>query len=125
MSLFDNTGHDVTEVKIPTLKQYLKKMKGKKLPSKFLLTRIWIPNKFPAYTLECDLFRISIPKKSPLGTLLSGNLSEIIDSNACVFISVEVGEGNTEKITFLPGKEQGVWYDIGEDNPLGYRFDNE
>ena len=125
MSLFDNKSLDVTEQKIPTLKQYLKKMKGKKIPSKFLLTRIWVPNKFPSYTLECDLFRIAIPKKSPTGVLLSNNLGDIVDNDVCVFVLLELGEKDTEKITFEPGKEKGIWYDIGEDNLLGYRFDND
>jgi hypothetical protein len=122
MDIFNDKGWSSEEEKLPTLRQYLKKTEGKDIPKRFLVTLIWIPNKFPQYTIECDKFRVPVPSKCPLGKSLSNHLDSIVDSDMALSVSLLETEGKTGNIVFTKSKEKGRWNSIGDDPILGWRF---
>lgn len=125
MSLYSQNDIDVTEERLPTLRQYVKSKEGKNIPKKFLVTLIWIPNKFPSYSIETEHFRASIGSKTAIGKLLKDNWVDLLDSDVATFMSVTVKDDKVAAMRFYPGTQRGMWCDIGSDPILGIRWENE
>lgn len=121
MDLFSQEVLSYEEDKLPTLKQYLK-AKGKgKIPSGFLCTLIWVPNKFPSFSLECDKFRLSIPSKSPMGKALVSSIDALIATDSSLIAFLHTTEEGEICPMFKAGNQKGAWDVIGTP-AVGYRF---
>lgn len=123
MDLYSDNYSSYEEEKLPTLTAYLKKVgKGNK-PKKFLVTKIWRPNRYPSYGIETEHFRTTISQKSPLGTIISQNWSALVESEVQTMVSLEMREGKCVGLKFSPGRGKGTWYDIGDNPLLGIRWE--
>jgi hypothetical protein len=122
MDLFNENGWTTEEERLPTLRQYLNLRKNKTIPRSFLVTLVWLPNKFPSYAFECDKFRLSIPTKSALGKSLSTHLDSVVRSDMAFTLGVVVEEGKAPTVTFKQSTEKVTWAVIGEDPIIGYRL---
>lgn len=125
MSLYSDSFTEVSEERLPTLRQYIKAKKGKNIPKKFLVRLIWVPNKFPSYSIETEHFRASVGKDTAVGKLLKENWDEIVDSSLQTLMAIEVEKDVPTAMRFYPGTGRGKWVDIGQDTLLGIRWENE
>lgn len=98
--------------KLPTLRQFLK-LKGKqKLPNRFTVFLIWLPGKFPNYTLQTEAFRFQIVKDSPLFPILKSAIDEMMDEEKT--IALEITDRETAKVKIHASNEKGAWESLGE-----------
>lgn len=118
MSLFDSTV-DYSDEKLPTFNQYVKKNKGKTTPKEFFITKIWYPVKFDSFGIETEKFRLSVPKDSPMGKLLTANVESILDSTNSVHLVPVVNDLGQQQFTFKQGKARVLWEIMGNDTIYG------
>lgn len=119
MGLYDYEYLDAQQEKLPTLRQYLKTNGKTKRPKKFLVCKIWIPNKYPSYSLETEHFRASVGKSTALGKVLRDNWSELVRSEIDTFLELKLADDKTTKLKLVPGRTSGSWLDVGSDPLLG------
>jgi hypothetical protein len=122
IDIFNDNAFPFEEERLPTFKQYIKRMNGKKLPNAFHVSKIWFPNQYPSYSLECDKFRLSVPSKSPMGVALSASVDALTAGNIALSLFVVVTSDKAHEVRFRPSKEKGGWEEIGYEPTLGYRF---
>lgn len=115
MSLYD-TEVDVSEKKLPTYVQYLKKQKGKAVPKEFFITKIWFPTSFDSYGIETEKFRLSVKKDSPMGRLLSANVESLFDTDTAVHLVPHITEDKKQKFSFKQTKTKVYWEYMGNDD---------
>lgn len=123
MSLYADTFTEITERRLPTLRQYLQAKRGKSIPKKFLVLKIWIPNKYPSYSLETEHFRASVGKNTAIGKILKDNWAELLESEKSTMLSIETKDGKATGMRFSPGTGSGMWMDIGTDPLLGISWE--
>lgn len=119
MGLYDNDYLDATQERLPTLRQYLNTSGKTKRPKKFLVCKIWVPNKYPSYSLETEHFRASVGKSTAIGRVLQNNWSELIESEIDTFLELKLTNDKKTQLKLVPGRTSGSWVDIGTDPVLG------
>ena len=122
VNLFDSTSYSTEPEKLPTLKQYLKRIGKTKLPNQFHVHLIWVPNKFPSFSIEADLFRVVVPVKSALGKTLKANIDELVKTEIAIALAVQVTGDSGPTVQIKRSKEQGEWVPIGDEPIMGYKF---
>lgn len=123
MSIFDIEFQD-EKVKLPTLKQYLTKRKGKNIPKQFHVVLIWVPNKFPNFSIETEKFRLNVPDDSVFGKHLQQFVTD--ESMFECPIALIIGSSTDGTMTYkaLRTKENGSWIRIdNETDLLGIRWE--
>lgn len=124
MSLLNQEYTNFENERTPTLRQYVKSKKGKSIPKKFMIVKIWVPNKYPSYSIETEHFRASIGKDTPIGVALKNSWSEVTDSEKSMCISVARDGDKVKSLSFSQGSNNGYWRDIGSDQLLGIEWNN-
>lgn len=122
MSLYGDQLSLFEEEKKPTLKQYLKEKKGKNRPKQFLVVKVWLPNRYPSFSLETEHFRATVGVKSPFGQLLQQNLEELEESTKQVMLKVEELPDGKLGFLLVPGKGSGFFRAIGNGEVLGFEW---
>lgn len=122
MNLFENKYADEPREKLPTLLQYIKSRKKKAMPKAFHIAVIWLPNRFPSYAIETDLFRLSIASTSLMGKALEAEREAIERSERSIHLGIALDAAKLRTYSFLPGTTEGSWVTIGTDTPLGIKF---
>lgn len=97
---------------LPTFIQWCKANKDKKTPDKFVIVKVWTPNKFPDLTLETEVFRLRISHKSSVFKALEESLQEFIEQSRVLSISEIDREEYDYVIEVLEG-EVGEWTELG------------
>jgi hypothetical protein len=119
MDIFNGKVLPYEDEKLPTLLQYLKDRKGKNTPSRFIVGKIWLPNKFPNYQLECDKFKVNVSSRSPLGKAIDKSLTALVDSDISLYCEIPIETIEERLIKLTAGKEKCYWVSFG-DPVMGY-----
>lgn len=122
MTLYEKTFSRIEDEKLPTLRQYVKGKTGKAMPKRFLVTKVWYPNKYPSYGIETEHFRATVGETTPLGNLITENLETLQSSEKATFLSISLEDPKKPAMKFLPGTNKGHWEGIGSETPVGIRW---
>lgn len=94
----------------PTLYQWIREAKIKKYPVETKVDVIWLPNRWPNYTIDTTLFRLRISEDSSLFKAFSELLETYMKEGIPMQVSVLDEEGNWD-IDRIPDK-QTTWEKI-------------
>lgn len=123
MNLYDDQYLNAEPERKPTLRQYVAANKGKSMPKRFLVTKVWTPGKYPSYTVETEHFRASVGKNTPIGDLLRSSWEELTRSETPTFLELDLSVNNKPSIRFRAGKGSGYWVDISSEPVLGIAWE--
>ncbi len=101
----------VSVATVPTLKQFLQQLGDKKLKQKYLVMKVWFPNKFPYLTLITEDWKVSLAESSDLYPRVDDLLREVISTDTA--IALKLTPGNLDTYTFTTSSEKGVWSPVG------------
>lgn len=109
---FELNAKDGIEQK-PTFVQFCKDSVGKKLPARFYIQKIWLPNQYPSATLETESFRIRISSKSSAWEAIRGKLC--VWESACFALAVtEISTITFDYTLEVVETEECIWTPLGE-----------
>lgn len=97
---------------LQTFFQWCKENKGKSIAQKYVVTKVWTPNKFPDLNLETEKFRLRVFHKSQTFKAISEALTKLIESGAVLAISEIDTETHDYVLEVLEG-ESGDWSQLG------------
>ena len=97
---------------LPTFFQWCKANIGKTVKQKHVVTKIWLPNKFPDLTVETELFRLRISHKAPVFSAVRESVQQFVDNNLVLAISEVDLETYDYTLEVMDG-ETGYWVELG------------
>lgn len=109
---FEVNAKDSLEQK-PTFFQFCKDNKDTKLPARFYVQKIWMPNKFPTATLETEKFRVRISSKSAVWQTIEESIPEW-DSRGYSLAIAEVNPETYDYTIEVVEDEYSVWSPLGQ-----------
>ncbi|HEX7764946.1 MAG TPA: hypothetical protein VF433_15230 [Cellvibrio sp.] len=109
---FELNAKDGIEQK-PTFIQFCKDSIGKKLPNRFYVQKIWLPNKYPSATLETESFRVRISSKSHTWQTISEEMPSWVISKFALAIT-EVSTDSYDYSLEVVETEECIWTPLGE-----------
>ena len=74
--------------KLPTFAQWLKTASDSDVSPRRYVEKIWLPNTFPNFTLETEVFRLRVNETSSIGATLSQLVDELADKESAVYVEV-------------------------------------
>lgn len=119
-SMFDTDFELEGEKKLPTLRQYLKELpKDAELPSSPCRI-VWFPGEWKNYTIQTELFRVSIKESHHLYNSLQDELDEFTKGSRNFAVVVT----DRAKVSFrlTVNEERGEWFFISD---LGIKFERD
>jgi hypothetical protein len=108
---FELNAKDSLEQK-PTFFQFCKSSVGKKLPERFYVQKIWLPNQYPSATLETEVFRVRISSKSPVWMSIEEQMPHWEHSKFALAIT-EVSIETTDYTLEVVESEECMWTPVG------------
>lgn len=124
MSLLNTEYTSFEKERTPTLRQYVKSKKGKNIPKKFMVVKIWVPNKYPSYSIETEHFRASIGKDTSVGKAIKSSWGDVTGSEKSLCVSINRDGDKVKSLSFSEGSNSGYWRDIGSEELLGIEWNN-
>lgn len=116
-SIFEVSGKEPKAPKAPTLSQFLKQQNNAVYPIYSLVSVIWYPGNWDNYSLECELFRVSVSPSHPLFEPLDKGITKFCMESKCgILLRVDDGEGT---IGLAECTRYGDWNRISN---AGFRF---
>ena len=103
--------------KLPTLRQYLKKIGRGAIAKQHIVTVVWKPNQFPNYTFETEYYKVRISENNPIYKELSSFLLECYLKNIPVAIAISENRDGSFELVEAEG-ENVEWDTLGEN---GYK----
>ena len=97
---------------LPTFFQWCKEHLDKRTPGKFIVTKVWLPNKYPDLTLETEVFRLRISHKALIFSSVRESIDQFTDGNMVLAISEVDKESYDYTLEVLEG-EVGSWTELG------------
>lgn len=98
---------------LPTFFQWCKQHKGEKIAQRYVIEKVWTPNKYPDLTLETCAFRLRVSAKSSVFQELQNTLSQLIQSDSVLAIS-EIDLSEYDYVVEVLDGERGEWETLGE-----------
>jgi len=95
---------DTTGLPKPTLYQFLSEKNLKKYPFISKVEVIWLPNRWPNYTIDTEDYRLRIVESSSLYTSFQGLLKNYMDEGIPMQVSILDSDG-TFDIDKIPEKQ--------------------
>jgi len=109
---FELNAKDGIEQK-PTFVQFCKNSIGKKLPERFYIQKIWLPNQYPSATLETESFRIRISSKSSTWEAIAEQL-HTWNSECFALAITEISTVTFDYTLEVVETEECIWTPLGE-----------
>ena len=109
-------------IKLPTFSKYLQENAGtKKLSQSFTIEVIWLPGKYPNFTLQTHAFRLSVSNKHPLYKGIEDYVAWIPKDEAIFVPKIKITNAETGEYEVIQcTKIKGVWQRIGS---VGFRLE--
>lgn len=99
--------------KLPTFAQWLKVASDADVRPRRFVEKIWLPNTFPNFTLETEVFRLRVVETSAIGTTLSQLMEELADEESAVYVEVIDKAKGLYRIG-VADDEKASWETLGE-----------
>jgi hypothetical protein len=109
---FELNASDGQEV-LPTFFQFCKATLDQKTPDRFIVTKIWLPNKYPDLTLETEKFRLRISHKADVFSTIRDSVNQFVNDNMVLAVSEILKTSYDYTLEVLEG-EVGDWTMLGD-----------
>lgn len=124
LSLFGTEVDISVPRKKPTLAQYLKEVPTDDKDIESTVRIIWLPGEWKNYTLETDLFRVSIRQEHQFYSLLESQIDEFTKGNQTFRVVVTKRKPISLRLD-IDSELTGEWFFIGESIGLKFTADSE
>lgn len=99
--------------KLPTFAQWLKTASDADISPRRFVEKIWLPNTFPNFTLETEVFRLRVVETSAIGATLSQLMEELADEESAVYVEIINKAKGLYRIG-VADDEKASWETLGE-----------
>ena len=104
--------------KLPTFAQWLKVASDADVSARRYVTKIWLPNTFPNFTLETEVFRLRVNETSSIGATLTQLMEELADKESAVFVEIIDKKKGLYRVG-TTDDEKASWEEMGQS---GYKL---
>ena len=110
--MFNTETQDVKPEKLPTIAQFVKRVKQTKRNTTQPVDIIWLPGKFENFTLQTELCRVIIAPKHPLFGHIKAFNNAGNESTEIPF-ALEITDWNKASYMLVPIERVGSWTELG------------
>ena len=108
---FESNATDGQE-SLPTFFQWCKAHLGQTIAQKHVVTKIWLPNKYPDLTIETEKFRLRVSHKALVFSSIRESVQQFVDNNLVLAVSEIDVESYDYTLEVMEG-ETGHWTELG------------
>lgn len=99
--------------KLPTFAQWLKTASDADVSPRRYVEKIWLPNTFPNFTLETEVFRLRIVETTSIGATLSQLMEELADKESAVYVEIIDKKKGLYRVG-VSDDEKASWEELGQ-----------